>query len=205
MFVNELDKLKFSQKEIYLGKKDPKLKKIIEENGHIVFKPNNKHQFDTLVGIVISQFISTSAANSIFNNIKSFFNTDYLNENHFQKVTVPEIKKLGLSLNKAKTIKELSNIYLNDKLIDLTKLSDEMLHKKLLQIFGIGPWSVNMFEIFCIGKLDVFSSKDAGLRLAMNNAGMVGNKSTWDRYDEYSEIWSPYKTIASIHLWKTVD
>ena len=76
---------------------------------------------------------------------------------------------------------------------------------KLLQIFGIGPWSVNMFEIFCIGKLDVFSSKDAGLRLAMNNAGMVGNKSTWDRYDEYSEIWSPYKTIASIHLWKTVD
>tara|TARA_B100002051_G_scaffold275018_1_gene317590 strand:+ start:1255 stop:1857 length:603 start_codon:yes stop_codon:yes gene_type:complete len=200
-----LDKLKFSQKEIYLGKKDPKLKKIIEENGHIVFKPNNKHQFDTLVGIVISQFISTSAANSIFHNIKSFFNTDYLNENHFQKVTVPEIKKLGLSLNKAKTIKELSNIYLDDKLIDLTKLSDEMLHKKLLQIFGIGPWSVNMFEIFCIGKLDVFSSKDAGLRLAMNNAGMVGNKSTWDRYDEYSEIWSPYKTIASIHLWKTVD
>lgn len=200
-----MDKLKFSQKEIYLGKKDPKLKKIIEENGHIVFKPNNKHQFDTLVGIVISQFISTSAANSIFNNIKSFFNTDYLNENHFQKVTVPEIKKLGLSLNKAKTIKELSNIYLDDKLIDLTKLSDEMLHKKLLQIFGIGPWSVNMFEIFCIGKLDVFSSKDAGLRLAMNNAGMVGNKSTWDRYDEYSEIWSPYKTIASIHLWKTVD
>ncbi len=200
-----MDKLKFSQKEIYLGKKDPKLKKIIEENGHIVFKPNNKHQFDTLVGIVISQFISTSAANSIFHNIKSFFNTDYLNENHFQKVTVPEIKKLGLSLNKAKTIKELSNIYLDDKLIDLTKLSDEMLHKKLLQIFGIGPWSVNMFEIFCIGKLDVFSSKDAGLRLAMNNAGMVGNKSTWDRYDEYSEIWSPYKTIASIHLWKTVD
>lgn len=200
-----MDKLKFSQKEIYLGKKDPKLKKIIEENGHIVFKPNNKHQFDTLVGIVISQFISTSAANSIFNNIKSFFNTDYLNENHFQKVTVPEIKKLGLSFNKAKTIKELSNIYLDDKLIDLTKLSDEMLHKKLLQIFGIGPWSVNMFEIFCIGKLDVFSSKDAGLRLAMNNAGMVGNKSTWDRYDEYSEIWSPYKTIASIHLWKTVD
>ena len=200
-----MDKLKFSQKEIYLGKKDPKLKKIIEENGHIFFKPNNKHQFDTLVGIVISQFISTSAANSIFNNIKSFFNTDYLNENHFQKVTVPEIKKLGLSFNKAKTIKELSNIYLDDKLIDLTKLSDEMLNKKLLQIFGIGPWSVNMFEIFCIGKLDVFSSKDAGLRLAMNNAGMVGNKSTWDRYDEYSEIWSPYKTIASIHLWKTVD
>ena len=41
--------------------------------------------------------------------------------------------------------------------------------KKLLSIFGIGPWSVNMFQIFCLGNLDIFSSKDAGLRLAMNN------------------------------------
>ena len=197
--------MRFSKKEEYLRKKDKKLKKIIDNNGHLKFMPNKNNQFDTLVEIVVSQFISTKAANSIFKNIRGNFNSEYLNEKHFQNLTLYEIKKLGLSTNKAKTIKELSNIYLDDKLIDLTKLSDEMLHKKLLQIFGIGPWSVNMFEIFCIGKLDVFSSKDAGLRLAMNNAGMVGNKSTWDRYDEYSEIWSPYKTIASIHLWKTVD
>ena len=68
-----------------------------------------------------------------------------------------------------------------------------------------GPWSVNMFEIFSIGKLDVFSSKDAGLRLAMNNASMVKPESDWKKYDEYAEEWSPYKTIASLHLWKTVD
>ena len=40
--------------------------------------------------------------------------------------------------------------------MDLTKLEDKLLHEKLLSIFGIGPWSVHMFEIFCIGKLDVF-------------------------------------------------
>jgi len=88
---------------------------------------------------------------------------------------------------------------------DLTELTDEVLNKKLLSIFGIGPWSVNMFEIFCIGKLNVFSSKDAGLRQAMNNYGFVKHESEWEKYDKYAEKWSPYKTIACLHLWKTVD
>ena len=84
-------------------------------------------------------------------------------------------------------------------------MNDEELKEKLLSVFGIGPWSVNMFEIFCIGKLNVFSSKDAGLRLAMNNSKMIKPNSVWELYDEYAEKWSPYKSIASLHLWKTVD
>ena len=164
-----------------------------------------KNQFDTLVGIVISQFISTKAANSIFKNIRENFNSEYLNESHFSNKSINEIKKLGLSTNKAKTIKELSNLYLTKKIEDLSKLRNKELHQTLLSVFGIGPWSVNMFEIFSIGKLDVFSSKDAGLRLAMNNASMVKPESDWKKYDEYAEKWSPYKTIASLHLWKAVD
>ena len=197
--------MRFSKEEEYLRQKDKKLKKIIDTNGHIVFKPNKKNQFDTLVGIVISQFISTKAANSIFKNIRENFNSAYLNEKHFKDLKINEIKKLGLSTNKARTIKEISNLYLSKKIKDLSNLSNKELNQTLLSVFGIGPWSVNMFEIFSIGKLDVFSSKDAGLRLAMNNTSMVKPESDWQKYDEYAEKWSPYKTIASLHLWKTVD
>ncbi|MDA9711921.1 hypothetical protein N9U49_00745 [Acidimicrobiaceae bacterium] len=197
--------MRFSKKEEYLRQKDKKLKKIIDENGHIVFKPVKENQFDTLVGIVISQFISTKAANSIFKNMRENFNSEYLNEKHFSNKKVNEIKKLGLSTNKARTIKELSDLYIRENIVDLSKLSEQNLNDKLLSIFGIGPWSVNMFEIFCIGKLDVFSSKDAGLRLAMNNADIVKTESNWELYDIYAERWSPYRSIASIHLWKTVD
>ena len=119
---------------------------------------------------------------------------------HFKNMEISEIKMLGLSNNKAKTIKEISNLYLNKNIEDLSNLSNKELHQTLLSVFGIGPWSVNMFEIFSIGKLDVFSSKDAGLRLAMNNASMVKPESDWKKYDEYAEKWSPYKTIASLHL-----
>tara|TARA_X000000950_G_scaffold171280_3_gene208748 strand:- start:2994 stop:3572 length:579 start_codon:yes stop_codon:yes gene_type:complete len=192
--------LKLSKKEEYLRQKDPKLKNIIDTNGHIVFKPKKENQFDSLVGIVISQFISTKAANSIFKNIRTNFDTEYLNEKHFRDKTINEIKKLGLSTNKSRTIKELSDLYLRENIDDLSKLSET-----LISIFGIGPWSINMFEIFCIGKFDIFSSKDAGLRQAMNNLGMIKHESPWNLYEEYAKKWSPYRTIASLHLWKMVD
>ena len=197
--------MRFSKEEEYLRQKDKKLKKIIDRNGHIVFKPIKKNEFDTLVGIVVSQFISTKAAISIFNKIRDSFNSEYLNENHFEKLNINQIKKLGLSTNKAKTIKEVSNLFLNNKNDDLSKLNAIDLNERLLSVFGIGPWSLNMYEIFSIGKLNVFTSKDAGLRLAMNKSGMIKPDSKWQEYDEYANKWSPYKSIASLHLWKTVD
>ena len=197
--------MRFSKKEEYLRQKDKKLKKIIDENGHIVFKPIKKNQFDTLVGIVISQFISIKAADTIFKNMRNGFDTLYLDEKHFKNLNVDQIRKLGLSANKARTIKELSELFISKSLGDLTILNDEELRTSLLQVFGIGEWSVNMFEIFCNGKLDIFSSKDAGLRFAMNNAGMVDPESDWNLYEVYAQKWSPYKSIASLHLWKAVD
>lgn len=197
--------MKFSNKEEFLRRKDKKLKNIIDSNGHIKFEPKKENQFDTIVGIIISQFISTSAANSIFKKIKIHFNTENLKYEHFYKLTVPQIKKLGVSTNKAKSIKELSELYAQGEIIDLNMLNSNELNERMNSIFGIGPWSVNMFEIFCLGKQNIFSSRDAGLRLAMNKAGMVKDGVDWELYDAYAEKWLPFRTIASLHLWKTVD
>ncbi len=194
--------MKFSKKEVYLRKKDHKLKKLIDTNGHIIFKANKENQFSTLVDIIISQFISTKAAYSITKKIKGNFSSELLNENHFKSLTIKDIKKLGLSENKAKSIKELSNLFLETNSLNLEKLDYNSI---LNSIFGIGPWSINMFEIFCLGKFDIFSSKDAALRLAMNNLNMVKKNSDFSIYDEYAKQWKPYRSIASIHLWKMVD
>ena len=197
--------MKFSTEEDFLRQKDTKLKKVIDSNGHIAFKPNKKNQFDALVWIVTSQFISTKAADSIFLNIRQRFNTDYLDEKYFKNLNIDEIKKLGLSTNKSRTIKEISELFINQSFQDLTILNHDELRSVLLKVFGIGPWSINMFEIFCVGKLDIFTSKDAGLRLAMKRSGMINLDSNWDTYDDYAAKWSPFRTIASIHLWKFVD
>ena len=112
-------------------------------------------------------------------------------------------KKINVFKNKTQNKKHFVDF--NQNIKDLSDLNDKQLNQTLLSVFGIGPWSLNMFEIFCIGKLDVFSSKDAGLRLAMNNSGMIKPDSNWEMYDKYASKWSPYKSIASLHLWKTVD
>ena len=194
--------MQFSKKEEYLRKKDYKLKELIDTNGHIIFKANKENQFNSLVDIIISQFISTKAAYSISKKIKGNFSSKILHEKHFKRLTIKDIKKLGLSENKAKSIKELSNLFLETNSLNLEKLDYISI---LNSIFGIGPWSINMFEIFCLGKFDIFSSKDAGLRLAMNNLNMVNKNSDFYKYDEYAKKWKPYRSIASIHLWKMVD
>ena len=56
--------------------------------------------------------------------MKKNFNSNYLNEKHFQKLSIKQIKKLGLSNNKARTIKEISELYINKNFVDLTQLSD---------------------------------------------------------------------------------
>ena len=64
---------------------------------------------------------------------------------------------------------------------------------------------VDLERILAELKLNIFSSKDAGLRLAMNRGGFINPGSEWSVYDLYSEKWFPYRTIASLHLWKSVD
>ena len=61
------------------------------------------------------------------------------------------------------------------------------------------------FGLFGAVTVFTYVPKDAGLRIAMNHASMVKSGSDWKKYDEYAEKWSPYKTIASLHLWKIVD
>ena len=62
-----------------------------------------------------------------------------------------------------------------------------------------------MFKMFSLGYTDVFSSKDAALRKGMNNANMVLNNAKHEEYESYSEKWKPYRSLASIHIWKSLD
>ena len=61
-----------------------------------------------------------------------------------------------------------------------------------------------MFKLFRLGYEDIFSSKDAALRKAMELAGMIKPNSPHDKYEKYSEKWKPYRSTASIHLWASM-
>ena len=198
--------MKYSDEEIYLMKKDKFLKSVIQKNNSITIKPSKTSYFHSMINIVISQFISTTAATAISKKILIHFKTNTFTPSQFINLSIKEIKSLGLSTNKSKSIKEISRIFHESNLsYKLNSFSEADLDEVLLSIYGVGPWSLQMFKLFKLGYTDIFSSKDAALRKAMEMAGMVKPNSQEVDYDKYSKKWVPYRSIASIHLWASLN
>ena len=196
----------FSKAEKSLIESDPKLGKVIENNGHLQFSTKKIDPFNELVNIVISQFISTKAAKGIKEKMLNQLNEESFKILSFKNLTVSQIKSLGLSKNKAKSIKSLVLFFSqNPNSKNLYRLSEEERYDNLIKIFGIGKWSIEMFEMFCVRNKNIFSSGDAAIRVAMEELKMVKKTSDFEKYDKYAKKWDPYKTIACLHLWHFIE
>ena len=196
----------FSKAEKSLIESDPKLGKVIKNNGHLQFSIKKIDPFNELVNIVISQFISTKAAKGIKEKMLKQLNEESFKILSFKNLTVNQIKSLGLSKNKAKSIKSLVLFFSqNPNSKNLYRLSEEERYDNLIKIFGIGKWSIEMFEMFYIRNKNIFSSGDAAIRVAMEELKMVKKTSDFEKYDKYAKKWDPYKTIACLHLWHFIE
>ncbi len=118
------------------------------------------------------------------------------------------LHNIGISKSKTSYIKNLSFQILN-KTIDLdalikTENADEIF-KNLISIKGIGPWTAEMFLIFSLGRLNILSYKDIGLKRAIKWLYKLDNYPN-DEFLEYlSNKWSPYQTVASFYLWEVIN
>ena len=196
----------FSKAEKSLIESDPKLGKVIENNGHLKFSIKKIDPFNELVNIVISQFISTKAAKGIKEKMLKQLNEESFKILSFKNLTISQIKNLGLSKNKAKSIKSLVLYFgQNPNSKNLYRLSEEERYDNLIKIFGIGKWSIEMFEMFYIRNKNIFSSGDAAIRVAMEELEMVKKTNDFENYDPYAKRWDPYKTLACLHLWHFIE
>ena len=196
----------FSKAEKSLIESDPKLGKVIENNGHLQFSIKKIDPFNELVNIVISQFISTKAAKGIKEKMLKQLHEENFKILSFKNLTVSQIKSLGLSKNKAKSIKSLVLFFSqNPNSKNLYRLSEEERYDNLIKIFGIGKWSIEMFEMFYIRNKNIFSSGDAAIRVAMEELEMVKKTNDFEKYDKYAKRWDPFKTIACLHLWHFIE
>lgn len=88
---------------------------------------------------------------------------------------------------------------------DLIHLPRSTWRGELLPIKGLGPWSCDIFGMFGLGDLDVFSAGDLGLRNAMVAHLGMGTKEKPAAFELRADRWKPYRTMASLHLWKSLD
>lgn len=158
----------------------------------------------SLVSIVISQQLGNAAADTIFARVQKACG-DRLTSESITKTRLTTFRKAGLSGAKTKTLKAIATAVKNNSLnlLSLKKLSEANTAEKLMQIWGLGPWSVEMFMMNSLGRSDVFSPGDLGLVRAMESIYRLPKNAPRASLLAIAEKWSPYRTYASLLLWRT--
>ena len=186
------------QKHIdYLSKVDNTLKSIIENNTIPKVSKSNDYVLD-LYKYIIFQQISTKAGNSIYNRFLDYYNA---NKNNISAWNEQEWKQIGLSNQKKNYIENIFR--LKNEIYDLKKVNDvNKIYKQLIQIKGVGNWTIDMFLIFSKNNLDIFPEGDLALINVIKKEYQVDCN---DKIKEIANQWSPYKTIATLYLWESLN
>lgn len=180
--------------------------KVHKEYGDKVFAlKKSGDPFVDLCESIISQQLSVKASDTIFQRILKLMPGSKLNPENVLKTKDEKLRSAGLSYSKIKYLKDLSQKVKNKEL-DLNilhRLTNEEVIEQLTKVKGIGKWTAEMFLMFGLGREDIFSHGDLGLKNAIKKLYKL------EVYEEKTveEIiikWSPYKTYACRILWRSL-
>ncbi len=169
-----------------------------------------KNVFQSMIRSVVSQQLSTKVAEIIFQRFLELYESKNPTITEVLDTPFAELRKIGLSNNKAKYVLNVAAFFHEHKLTDkkLHKLSNEELIELLTQIKGIGLWSVQMMLMFVFGREDVFSDGDFGIQQSMKHLYKLtteNKKILQTEMNAIAEQWKPYRTYACLHLWHHKD
>ena len=190
--------------KLYLSNKDKVLKKIILQlpKEHMTINTNHYH---SLINSIIGQQISVSAASSIK---KKFFSLDKnITPTKIIKINNRLIKKCGLSKQKTEYINNISIFFVKNKkfIKQIHNYDDEFIRNKLIQIKGVGNWTIDMFLIFSLGFNNIFPEGDLGFLKAISKAYNKNIPLDKDYLNKLKKRWSPYNSLATWYLWRSLD
>lgn len=154
-----------------------------------------------LADLIIEQQVSFKAAITIKKRFSDLISN--LSNNEILELKLEKIKSIGVSYRKAEYIQNVY-IYFQESKYDFNSASNKDVITELISIKGIGLWSAQMFLIFVLMRIDIFSPGDLALMnsLKINYKIDITNKKT---VESLVETWSPYKSVASLLLWKSIE
>jgi len=193
----------------YLAKTDPQLAPIIARAGTPSIVPN-KQYYQALVESIISQQLSVKAAATIQKRFLDLFpGEDFPTPGMILEKDIEELRSVGLSRQKGTYIQDLAVKVLEEtvRFNHLDALSNEDVIAELTKIKGVGVWTVHMFLMFCMGRLDVLPNGDLGIKNGMYALYNLKEKPTPDEMTALAKKnkWHPYETVASWYIWHSLD
>ncbi len=188
----------------HLAKRDAVLRKLVRKYPDADLGRRGD-AFQALARSIAGQQISVKAANSIWGRFAECAGT--VNAKNVVALAPEAIRACGFSGSKVAYVKDLAQRFHAGALKPRRwpKMGDEAIIEELIEVKGIGRWSVEMFLIFHMMRPDVLPVGDLGLQRAMERSYNKGEPLTQAEMREIGASWTPWSTVATWYLWRSLD
>lgn len=179
---------------------DPRLRPVLEKAG----RPNLRRReagFSGLCAIVCAQQLSTASAGAIWGRLNAAF--DPFHHDALRSARSTRLARLGLSRPKIKTMKAIASA-IGKGHIDLHavgRMEADDAHAALTKLHGIGPWTADIYLLFCLGHADAWPAGDLALQEAARIAFGLRKRPTAKQMVKLAELWRPWRGVAAHLLW----
>jgi DNA-3-methyladenine glycosylase II len=190
----------------HLRRCDPVVASLIERFGSCELRAT-RNAFQVMLETIVSQQLSTRAASAIYARLSAAMGGRSPRPASLLAMTGAQLLSCGLSRSKVDYVRNVARAFETHRLSrrSFASMSDEEVASTLLAIKGVGEWSVHMFLIFALNRLDVFPVGDLGLRRAMAARYRLRRDASPRRYHGIADAWRPYRTVGTLYLWRSYD
>ncbi len=192
-----------------ISSRDKKIAKVIEAHPLCTLGRNEKPvtHFEALVESVISQQLAVKAADTIFARVKTLAGGRII-PTRIAAISEADMRAAGVSGAKYKTIQGLADAAVT-KRIQINKLhevdDDQLIFNQLTGLWGIGPWTVDMFMMFQLGRLDIWPTGDLGVRRGWEKIYSLKDEITPVELDKKGSKFSPYRSVVAWYCWRAIS
>jgi DNA-3-methyladenine glycosylase II len=187
--------------------KDLKFKALLKLEIKIPHQQKNMGM--KLINSILSQQLSTHVAKIMQERFLELFEGKKPTPEMILKIPLERIREIGISRPKSQYIHNVAQFILDHKVTDqkLHKMQDEEIIELLTKIKGVGRWTVEMLLIFGLAREDIFAIDDLGLQKAaqkLYGLHRFQGKELKEKISKRSLKWSPYRSYASLYLWRSL-
>jgi DNA-3-methyladenine glycosylase II len=192
----------------HLAAHDKRLAPIIAAAGLANLKPYTDY-YGALVNSIIGQQLSVKAAAAIKQRFVDLFDGKFPTPEQILTKSEDDLRAIGFSYAKGRYVRDLAQHVIDGKVkFDrIPEQSNEEIIAELTDVKGVGEWTVHMFLMFSIGRLDVLPTGDLGVRNAVRALYGFKDAPTPDQVRDIAikNNWHPYESVASWYLWRSLD
>ena len=166
--------------------------------------PCGGNLFPALVQSIVSQQLAVKAADAIFRRVETLLGE--ITAENLLAADFGSLRACGLSGRKIEYLRGIAEAQISGT-VDFDSLpekSDEEIIGELVKLKGVGVWTVEMLLIFALGRPDILSYKDLGIRKGIMMLNGLESLSETE-FETYRRRYSPYGTLASLLLWRIKD